>query len=80
MYHIKNVEILENHQLRIIFGSGEKKIFDLNPYLEKGIFKELKNYDYLSLVKNQGYFIAWPNEQDLSSDTLYYEGQEEAQR
>jgi hypothetical protein len=24
------------------------------------------------LVKNNGYFIAWPNDQELSADTLYY--------
>jgi hypothetical protein len=76
MAHIRKVEILENYQLLVFFESGEQKIFDLKPYLNKGIFKQLKNYSYLATIKNRGRFVEWPNEQDLSADTLYIEGKD----
>lgn len=74
MIKIKKITILENYHLKLLFENNEIKIFDLNPYLNKGVFKELKDKDYFKLVKNKGYYIEWPNEQDLSSDTLFFEG------
>ena len=38
-----------------------------------GVFQELKDKNYFKLAKNKGYYIEWPNEQDLSSDTLFFE-------
>ena len=40
------------------------------------MFIELKNENYFKMVKNHGYYIEWPNEINLSSDTVYYEGKE----
>lgn len=74
MKKIKKIHIIQNYRLRIEFVNNVKNIFDLKPYLDKGIFQELKDLNYLSKIKNRGYFIEWPNEQDLSSDTLYYHG------
>ena len=74
MIKINDLKILDNYKLLVVFENGEKKTFSLLPYLDKGLFQELKNKDYLKQVKNEGYFISWPNEQDLSSDTLYIEG------
>ncbi|KAF0133784.1 MAG: hypothetical protein FD145_1100 [Candidatus Saganbacteria bacterium] len=74
MKKINNLTILDNYKLSVIFENGESKIFNMNPYLDKGIFKELVNKEYFKQVKNEGYFISWPNEQDLSADTLYIEG------
>lgn len=71
MVRIVSLLPTDNFRLSIVFANGEKRCFDLSPYLEKGIFSELKNPNYFKLVKNEGYFISWPNEQDLSSDTLY---------
>lgn len=32
-----------NHLLRLKFNTGEIRLFDATPYLEKGVFKKLKN-------------------------------------
>ena len=74
MIKIKKLKIIKNYELQLTFDNNKIKIFDVKPYLENGIFQELKNQAYFRLVKNKGYFIEWPNEHDLSSDTLYYEG------
>lgn len=51
----------------------EVRIFDTKPYLEKGIFQELKDLDYFQQVKTFFGGVQWPNEQDFSPDTLYLE-------
>jgi hypothetical protein len=75
---IKGLTVLDNYELLLTFDNGERKRFDLSPYLNKGVFQELKNKTYLKKVENKGYFICWPHEQDLSSDTLYLEGKKES--
>ncbi len=42
----------------------------MKPYLEKGIFKELKNTDYFFTVRPALGGVVWLNEQDFSADTI----------
>ncbi len=60
-----------NYKLSITFDNGEKRLFDVTPFLDKGIFSELKNIDYFKKVKVAFGAIEWPHEQDFSKDTLY---------
>ncbi|MCW7552665.1 DUF2442 domain-containing protein [Endozoicomonas gorgoniicola] len=71
---VKSVEALENFKLRVEFENNEQKVFDVEPFLEKGIFSELKNESYFKQVKVAFGSIEWPNEQDFSKDTLYILG------
>jgi hypothetical protein len=41
--YIKKVKSIENHRLMLWLENEEQKIFDLKPYLNKGIFSQLKN-------------------------------------
>ena len=62
-----------NYTLLVGFTSGEKKVFDVKPYLEKGIFSELKNLDlFMKAVPALG-TVTWPNELDFCPDTIYLE-------
>ena len=65
------VQALDQHHLRLIFDNNEIRIFDVTPYLSKGIFAELKAIHYFQKVKPFFGGIQWPNEQDFSPDTLY---------
>ncbi len=65
------VEPLENYQLRLTFSNGEIRCFDVTPYLDKGIFTELKNIEYFRQVKISFGSVQWLHEQDFSRDTLY---------
>ena len=42
-YDVTAVTALENFTLSLTFKNGEEKLFDMKPYLEIGIFKELKD-------------------------------------
>lgn len=72
-----NVEPLENFILRLHFDNGEVRRFDVTPYLEKGIFRELKDTLYFKQVKPCFGGVQWPHEQDFSADTLYLTSQSE---
>ncbi len=73
---IKELKTLDDYKILIEFDDHKIKIFDIKPYLDREVFIELKNINYFKLVKNCKYYIMWPNEQDLSGDTLYVEGKE----
>ena len=68
---VKNVEPLDDYKLKLLFTNGDLKVFDVSPYLDKGIFSELKNENYFRQVKVVSGAIEWPHEQDFSNDTLY---------
>jgi hypothetical protein len=65
------VQPQDNHQLRLQFDNGETRLFDVTPYLHRGIFVELQSIEYFQQVKPFFGGVQWPNEQDFSPDTLY---------
>lgn len=79
MFHkIKEVMPLRDYQLVIVFESGEKKIYNVHPLLDKwgafqalatvkGLFEQVK-------VDTGGYGISWNDEIDLSCNELYHNG------
>jgi hypothetical protein len=68
---VKEVNPNNDYTLNIIFDNGEKRLFDVAPYLDKGIFKELRNKDIFRTVKPAMGSIQWKNGQDFCPDTLY---------
>jgi hypothetical protein len=53
------------------FDNGEKRDIDVSPYLNKGIFSELKEPKVFYSVKAIDGTIQWQNEADFCPDTLY---------
>lgn len=66
-----DVQPLQDYNLRLIFEGGEIRDFDLKPYLDFGIFSELRDIPYLKSVFIEFGSVEWPNGQGLSYDTLY---------
>lgn len=76
MVKVISVSPKDNYKVFVTLSNGKKGEFDVLPYLEKGIFKELKDKNYFSQVKIVFGGIAWPNSQDFSGNTIDYELQE----
>jgi len=70
---VKKVEPASNYQLILTFDNGEKRQFDMNPYLNIGIFSDLKNIDLFNTVKISFDSIEWNNGADLDPEMLYNE-------
>lgn len=71
MRKIINVEVLENYELLLTFDNNIKKIKDMKPYLDKGVFTKLKNKDVFNRVKISFGTISWENDIDMCADSLY---------
>lgn len=63
-------EILSDYRIKVTLSNGKKGIFDVKPYLDKGIFIELKDYRYFNRARIEYGTIVWPNEQDFSPETI----------
>jgi len=72
---IKNVKPLDNYLLHLTFKNGEERLFDMKPYLEIGIFKELKDSSLFKTVKTNFDSIEWANEADFDPEILYQNSQ-----
>lgn len=68
---VASVKTLEGDKLLLTFTKGEQRIFDMAPYLEIGIFKELKEISNSRTAKGFLGTVQWNNEQDLCLDTFY---------
>ena len=71
MKEIIEVKPLEDYKLLLVFSNQEKRMKDMKPYLEKGVFKALKDKDFFKKVKITYGTISWNNEIELCADNLY---------
>lgn len=70
---VKKVQALENYLLEITFDNNEVRVFDVAPYLNFGVFTELKNESFFKSVVPFMGSVKWPHDQDFCPDTLYEE-------
>ena len=71
---IRNVTALPSHELELEFSNGERRLFDVKPYLDKGIFAQRKDWNFFAKVQASPRFVSWPREQDFSLETLLARG------
>lgn len=68
---VKEVKPLDEYKLLLTFENGEVKLFDMKPYLDKGIFRELKNISLFKSARVNFDTVEWENEADIDPETLY---------
>ena len=71
MRKIVDVKPLEEYKLLIEFDNGEKRIKDMKPYLNKGVFSKLKEKKFFESVKISYGTICWDDDIDLCADSIY---------
>ena len=68
---VKDVRPIDDYKLILTFDDDSVKLFDMKPFLEKGIFKELKDETLFKTVKVSFDSIEWLNGADVDPETLY---------
>jgi len=68
---VKSVRPIKNYNLILTFENGEKRQFDMNPYLNNGIFSELQDESIFKLVLVSFDTIGWENGADIDPEMLY---------
>lgn len=76
MREVIKVTPLEDYKLELVFDDGKRKIKDIKPYLEKGIFKELKDNSFFKSVKIAYGAISWDGRIEMCADSLYETSEE----
>ena len=71
MREIVNVEVLPNYELLLTFDNKVKKIKDMKPYLEQGVYRKLKEKEFFNKVKISFGTISWGEDIDMCADSLY---------
>ncbi|WP_394752454.1 DUF2442 domain-containing protein [Crenothrix sp.] len=69
-WDVKFVKPLADYQLYVEIEDGRCGFFDVKPYLDIGVCRELKNVHYFNQVDILFGAITWPNEQDIAPETL----------
>lgn len=69
----KNISYKSPYNLIVTFTNGEVKKFDLEPYLDYPVYRELKNEFYCSKARVDNGTVVWDEEIDIDPDRLYLE-------
>ena len=72
-WDVKTVKPLPDYRIYVETENGQKGIFDLTPYLDHGVFRELRDVHYFNRVGILFGAVTWPNEQDIAPETLLAE-------
>ena len=68
---VKIITPQPGYRLLLRFANDETRLFDLTPYLDKGVFRQLRDPAEFARAAVVAGAVEWPCEVDLSHDTLY---------
>ncbi|MFC2993193.1 DUF2442 domain-containing protein [Halomonas tibetensis] len=72
-WDVKVVRPEPDYVLYVELENGQKGLFDMKPYLDHGIFRELRETAYFDQVGILFGAVTWPNGQDIAPETLLAE-------
>lgn len=66
-----HVNPLSDYMLEVKFENGERRLFDVKPYLTGNWFSQLKDPHQFKTVHIAGLSLEWAGGQDICPDCLY---------
>jgi len=61
----------DDFTLELWFNTGDHRLFDARPYLNKGVFVQLQNIQRFKQAYVALDTVCWPGEIDIAPETLY---------
>ena len=71
MIRVSAVIAESNYSLVMTFSNGERRRFDMKPYLDLPVFRPLTNVSFFELARVDYGTVVWPGEIDIAPETLY---------
>lgn len=68
---VVKVEARPDYTLFLEFENGEKRVFDMSPYLDKKPFVQLKGSPLFAKASVDYGTVVWPGNIDIAPETLY---------
>ena len=72
-WDVKTVRPLDDYQVYVELEDGREGTFDLKPYLDHGVFRELRDKSDFSRVDVVLGAVTWPGDLDLAPDAMHRE-------
>ena len=67
---VVRLKALPGYQLEVTLLDGRLGRLDMTPYLDFGVFKQLREPGYFAQVDVQFGAVTWPGGQDIAPETL----------
>ena len=71
MEAVVQVVARDDFHLELKFDTGEARLFDMRPYLDRGVFHKLKDPAQFRLAYVAYDTVCWPGNLDIAPETLY---------
>jgi hypothetical protein len=71
MIVVNAVETIADFGLLLTFNGGERRCFDMRPYLHYPVFRRLENPGFFGLAHVDYGTVTWPGDIDIAPETLY---------
>jgi len=71
METVTQVSARDDYMLELKFSTGETRLFDARPYLDKGVFTRLKDPAMFKQAYVAFDTVCWPGNLDIAPETLY---------
>lgn len=68
---ITEVRPLQNYRLFLRYENGERRVFDVKPYISGAWFGELRDISVFNTVRVSGSSVEWAGGQDIAPHELY---------
>ena len=67
---VSEVTANEDFSLNIVLETGEKRLLDMKPYLDFGVFKKLRDYERFKRVRVAFDTVEWDDGVDLDPEFI----------
>lgn len=71
LLEVVKVEVGADYALFLEFENGEKRVFDMRPYLDKKPFVRIKDAPLFAQARVDYGTVVWPGNIDIAPETLY---------
>jgi hypothetical protein len=68
---VVSVKPRKDFSLELEFENGERRLFDMRPFLTQKPWVRISNLQLFNLAKVENGTIVWPGEIDIAPETLY---------
>lgn len=68
---VVSVKASPGYMLHLEFENGEKRVFDMSPYMDRLPFVKLKGSPLFALASVDYGTVVWPGNIDIAPETLY---------
>ena len=68
---VTEVQATDDYRLILTFDNGERRLFDLRPYLSIGRFAELRDIDVFKQISVSFDTVEWTTGLDIDPEFLY---------